>query len=85
MIANIFQIKGISNSMKSLDFIVALTHEFTHSTKRRLKGFSKNQHSTKISPTKMYGNSSFLSFKVLRNNDEDKDDNDENDDVCISD
>lgn len=77
MIANIFHIKGISNSMKSLDF--------THSTRRRLKGFSKNQHSTKISPTKMYGNSSFLSFKVLRNNDEDKDDNDENDDVCISD
>lgn len=33
----------------------------------------------------MYGNSSFLSFKVLRNNDEDKDDNDDNDDVCISD
>lgn len=67
MIANIFHRKGISNSMKSLDFIVALTHEFAHSTKKRLKGCSKNHHSTKISPTKMYYGMAilpFLSFKV---------------------
>lgn len=67
MIANIFHRKGISNSMKSLEFIVALTHEFAHSTKKRLKGCSKNHHSTKISPTKMYDSMAilpFLSFKV---------------------
>lgn len=67
MIANIFHRKGISNSMKSLDFIVALTHECAHSTKKRLKGCSKNHHSTKISPTKMYDSTGilpFLSFKV---------------------
>lgn len=36
--------------MKSLDFLVALTHEFTHSTKKRLKGCSKNHK--KLAPRK---------------------------------
>lgn len=66
MIANIFHRKGISNSMKSLDFIVALTHDFAHSTKKRLKGCSKNHHSTKISPTKMYDNMAILPFYHLK-------------------